>query len=183
MCRYAVRIYTIQQPLRIQGLLQLGHQRNLILSPRDGQPAEFLGADPVFRRHCSLVRTQGLVNGCVNFMMECITGSTVLAGVDEEVQVARAIEFHWLLGNKSSVLITSPTKEEDAIDRLEINAVIEKAAIDAERNGVRGNVLTKHLMRAHEQAWAIHEKRKAWFTRFIQPLKLFPASTPQDSTP
>ncbi|MBW4597762.1 MAG: pseudouridine-5'-phosphate glycosidase [Brasilonema angustatum HA4187-MV1] len=72
--------------------------------------------------------------------------------LDEERQIARAIKFHWSLGNNSSVLITSPTKEEDAIDRLEIDAVIEKAVINAEKDDVRGNVLTKYLMRAVDEA-------------------------------
>jgi pseudouridine-5'-phosphate glycosidase len=68
--------------------------------------------------------------------------------LDDEAVIARSIEFHWALGNNSSVLITSPTKEEDAIDGLEINTVIEEAVITANKNGIRGNALTKYLMRA-----------------------------------
>lgn len=72
--------------------------------------------------------------------------------LDDEAEIARAIEYHWALGNNSSVLITSPTKVEDAIDGGEIDAVIEKAVADADLNGIKGNALTKFLMRAVDQA-------------------------------
>jgi pseudouridine-5'-phosphate glycosidase len=72
--------------------------------------------------------------------------------LDDETEIARAIEFHWALGNNSAVLITSPTKAEDAIDSGEIDAVIEAAASAANKNGVKGNALTKYLMRAVDQA-------------------------------
>jgi pseudouridine-5'-phosphate glycosidase len=68
--------------------------------------------------------------------------------LDDEAMIARAIECHWALGNNSSILIASPIKEEDAIDSREVDAVIEKAMIAAEKDGVRGNALTKYLMRA-----------------------------------
>jgi pseudouridine-5'-phosphate glycosidase len=62
--------------------------------------------------------------------------------------IASAVEWHWALGNHSSILITTPIKAEDAIDNREVDAVIEKAMITAEKDGVRGNALTKYLMRA-----------------------------------
>jgi pseudouridine-5'-phosphate glycosidase len=68
--------------------------------------------------------------------------------LDDEAMIARAIECHWALGNHSSILITSPIREEDAIDSREVDAVIEKAMLTAEKDGVRGNALTKYLMRA-----------------------------------
>lgn len=68
--------------------------------------------------------------------------------MDDEASIARAIECHWALGNHSSILITSPIKAEDAIDGREVDAVITKAMISAEENGVRGNAITKYLMRA-----------------------------------
>jgi pseudouridine-5'-phosphate glycosidase len=68
--------------------------------------------------------------------------------VDDEAVIARVIECHWALGNHSSVLITSPIRDEDAIDSREVDAAIEKAMIAADADGVRGNALTKYLMRA-----------------------------------
>jgi pseudouridine-5'-phosphate glycosidase len=72
--------------------------------------------------------------------------------LDDEALIARAIDCHWALGNKSSILIASPIKQEDAIDSREVDAVIAKAMADAERDGVRGNGLTKYLMRAVDKA-------------------------------
>jgi pseudouridine-5'-phosphate glycosidase len=72
--------------------------------------------------------------------------------LDDEEAIARAVEFHWALGNRSSILITSPIDEADAIDGAEVDAALERAMADAEREGVRGNALTKYLMRAVDRA-------------------------------
>ncbi len=68
--------------------------------------------------------------------------------LDDESVIARAIEAHWALGNDSGFLITSPVDEKDAIDSREVEQAIEDAVLAAEREGVRGNALTKYLMRA-----------------------------------
>lgn len=68
--------------------------------------------------------------------------------MDDEALIARAIENHWALGNDNGILITRPINAEDAIDSREVDAVISKAMITAEKEGVRGNALTKYLMRA-----------------------------------
>ncbi|WNG41786.1 pseudouridine-5'-phosphate glycosidase [Archangium minus] len=72
--------------------------------------------------------------------------------LDDEAMIARAIEWHWALGNHSSLLITHPIRKEDAIDSREVDAVIEKAMSAAEKEGVRGNAITKYLMRAVDKA-------------------------------
>jgi pseudouridylate synthase len=72
--------------------------------------------------------------------------------LDDEAMIARAIEWHWALGNHSSILITRPIREEDAIDSREVDAVISKAMMTAEKDGVRGNAITKYLMRAVDKA-------------------------------
>jgi pseudouridine-5'-phosphate glycosidase len=72
--------------------------------------------------------------------------------LDDPAQVARAIETHWALGNDGAVLITSPIREEDAIDGDEVDAAIASAMQAAQRDGVRGNALTKYLMRAVDRA-------------------------------
>jgi len=68
--------------------------------------------------------------------------------IDDDETVVRAVELHWTLGNHSAFLITAPIQEEDAIDRQEVDAAIETAMAAAEQEGVRGNALTKYLMRA-----------------------------------
>jgi pseudouridine-5'-phosphate glycosidase len=72
--------------------------------------------------------------------------------LDDEGTIARAIEHHWALGNRSAVLITSPVREEDAIDSREVDAVMTEAMAAADRDGIRGNALTKYLMRAVDKA-------------------------------
>lgn len=72
--------------------------------------------------------------------------------LDDEQVIARAIENHWALGNHSSFLITTPVREEDAIDSAEVDAVIREAMAAAEKDGVSGQAITKYLMRAVDAA-------------------------------
>lgn len=68
--------------------------------------------------------------------------------IDDEEVIAQAIEKHWELGNKSSILITSPINSEDAIDSSEVDLVINEAMIQAEKDGIRGPAITPYLMKA-----------------------------------
>ncbi|MET0405686.1 MAG: pseudouridine-5'-phosphate glycosidase [Cystobacter sp.] len=72
--------------------------------------------------------------------------------LDDETVIARAIENHWALGNPSGLLITTPIRAEEAIDHREVDAVISQATLSAEQEGIRGNALTKYLMRAVDKA-------------------------------
>jgi len=72
--------------------------------------------------------------------------------IDDESLVARVVETHWALGNHSAVLITTPVSEADAIDSAEVEAVISSAVRAAEEQGVRGQDITKFLMRAVDEA-------------------------------
>ncbi|MGC5343961.1 pseudouridine-5'-phosphate glycosidase [Streptomyces sp. DT24] len=72
--------------------------------------------------------------------------------MDDETAIARAVENHWALGNHSSFLITTPVREEDAIDSVEVDAAIRDAVSAAGRDGVSGQGLTKYLMRAVDAA-------------------------------
>ena len=72
--------------------------------------------------------------------------------LDDPARIARAVDYHWALGNHSAVLITSPIAEADALDGAEVDAVIAEATLAAEREGIRGNGLTKYLMRAVDRA-------------------------------
>jgi len=83
----------------------------------------------------------------------CVSsGIRVPQRLDDPALVAAAVEYHWALGNHSSVLVTSPIRAEDAIDRAEVDTAIAAATAAAERDGVRGNAITKYLMRAVDQA-------------------------------
>jgi pseudouridine-5'-phosphate glycosidase len=72
--------------------------------------------------------------------------------VDDPLELARAIEYHWALGNPGSFLVTTPTKAADAIDGAEVESVIAEAIARAEREGVSGQAITKYLMRAVDRA-------------------------------
>lgn len=72
--------------------------------------------------------------------------------VDDAATVARAIEHYWALGNHGSVLVTSPIPSEDAIDSRDVEAAIAHAMAAADRDGVQGNAITKHLLRAVDKA-------------------------------
>jgi pseudouridine-5'-phosphate glycosidase len=83
----------------------------------------------------------------------CVSsGIRVPQRLDDPAVVAAAVEIHWALGNHSSVLITSPTRAEDAIDSAEVDTAIAEAIAAAERDGVRGNAITKYLMRSVDRA-------------------------------
>jgi pseudouridine-5'-phosphate glycosidase len=72
--------------------------------------------------------------------------------LEDEDAIARAVELHWALGNRSAVLLTTPTLEEDALDGAQLDAVIDRAQRAAEAEGVRGAGMTKYLMRAVDSA-------------------------------
>ncbi|WP_329203058.1 MULTISPECIES: pseudouridine-5'-phosphate glycosidase [unclassified Streptomyces] len=72
--------------------------------------------------------------------------------LDDEQVIARAIEAHWALGNNSSFLITTPVREEDAIDSTEVDTAIRAAVARATADGVSGQGITKYLMRAVDAA-------------------------------
>lgn len=72
--------------------------------------------------------------------------------LDDEQVIARAIEAHWALGNNSSFLITTPVREEDAIDSTEVDTAIRAAVAQATADGVSGQGITKYLMRAVDAA-------------------------------
>lgn len=72
--------------------------------------------------------------------------------MDDEDAIARVVEHHWAVGNPGGVLITTPPRAEDAVDREEAEAAIADALAAAERDGVRGNALTKYLMHAVDRA-------------------------------
>ncbi|GAA0742133.1 pseudouridine-5'-phosphate glycosidase [Dactylosporangium roseum] len=72
--------------------------------------------------------------------------------LDDDDVIARAVEHHWALGHQGGFLITTPVKPEEAIGSEEVDAAIAEAVAAAERDGVRGQAITKYLMRAVDAA-------------------------------
>lgn len=72
--------------------------------------------------------------------------------LDDAATVARAVEYSWALGNRGSVLITSPIPADDAIDSQDVETAIADAMAVADRDGVHGNAITKYLLRAVDEA-------------------------------
>ncbi|MBL1259486.1 MAG: pseudouridine-5'-phosphate glycosidase [Thiotrichaceae bacterium] len=68
--------------------------------------------------------------------------------IDDEMTIARTIELYWALDRASSVLITTPTKEEDALGSHELDGEIDNAVKAADAAGISGKGLTKYLMKA-----------------------------------
>ncbi|EYU17079.1 putative enzyme involved in pigment biosynthesis [Photorhabdus aegyptia] len=67
--------------------------------------------------------------------------------VDEPAVMAKVIEINWMLPGGKGILITTPTKPEDAIESQKIDMIIQQAVLEAKKNNIVGNSLTKYLMR------------------------------------
>jgi pseudouridylate synthase len=74
--------------------------------------------------------------------------------IDDETIIAKSIEKHWQLGNKSSVLITSPIAKKDAINKQDVDIIIDEAMQMADRDGISGPAITPYLMKAVGKATA-----------------------------
>ncbi|MEU5219824.1 pseudouridine-5'-phosphate glycosidase [Streptomyces sp. NPDC020807] len=72
--------------------------------------------------------------------------------LDDDEVIARAVENHWALGSNSAFLVTTPVRPEEAIDSDEVDAAITEAMAAADRDGIRGQAITKYLMRAVDAA-------------------------------
>lgn len=68
--------------------------------------------------------------------------------IDDENVLARVVDIHWKIGGLGGVLITTPPLPEHAVDRDLAETAITAALRSAERDGIRGNAITKYLMRA-----------------------------------
>ncbi|TDB54631.1 pseudouridine-5'-phosphate glycosidase [Photorhabdus khanii] len=67
--------------------------------------------------------------------------------LDDPAVIAKAIEINWMLPGGKGILITTPTKPEDAIESQKIDMIIQDAVLEAKKNNIVGNSLTKYLMR------------------------------------
>ena len=67
--------------------------------------------------------------------------------LDDPSAIAKVIEMHWALCNNSSVLITHPIKDSDALDSEEFETAIAAAMVQAEKDAVKGPAITPYLMK------------------------------------
>ncbi|MER8028153.1 pseudouridine-5'-phosphate glycosidase [Streptomyces bauhiniae] len=72
--------------------------------------------------------------------------------VDDEDLIARIVDTHWATGHPGGVVITTPPRQEDAVDAAEAESAIEDALAQAAQDGVTGQGLTKYLMHAVDRA-------------------------------
>ncbi|NKY16447.1 pseudouridine-5'-phosphate glycosidase [Streptomyces somaliensis DSM 40738] len=72
--------------------------------------------------------------------------------IDDEDLIAEVVALHWAAGHPGGVVLTTPPRQEDAVDPAQAEAAVADALVRAERDGVTGQGLTKYLMRAVDRA-------------------------------
>lgn len=72
--------------------------------------------------------------------------------MDSLEEIAQAIEINSLLPASAGLLITTPTRDEDAIDSKNVQIAVQEAIIQANKEGITGNHVTKFIMKAVEKA-------------------------------
>ncbi|WP_248580130.1 pseudouridine-5'-phosphate glycosidase [Nocardioides sp. InS609-2] len=80
------------------------------------------------------------------------SGSRSPQRVDDPVLLAKTAQQHWSMGNATAVLVTTPPREEDAIDFDEAQCAVEDALREASTIGITGKDVTKFLMRSVDRA-------------------------------
>lgn len=68
--------------------------------------------------------------------------------IDNLNTITHAIHNHWMLRNNTSILITKPIDDEYAISEEKVEKILAKAMSLAEREKIKGNAITKYLMRS-----------------------------------
>ena len=74
------------------------------------------------------------------------SGYSVSARVESPEQIARLLTVHRGLGAAGGVLVANPVPADQQLDPHELDAVIQRAWSDAERDGVHGQQLTPYLL-------------------------------------
>ena len=72
--------------------------------------------------------------------------------MDHADEIAEAIEINRGIPNSAGILITTPTRKEDAINSEDIQTAVQLSVDKAEAEGVTGNAVTKFIMKAIEKA-------------------------------
>ncbi|WP_266382015.1 pseudouridine-5'-phosphate glycosidase [Streptomyces canus] len=95
-----------------------------------------------------------LSHGCDDFPAFYCASSGIRSPhrIDDEELVAEVVATHWAAGHPGGVVVATPPRAEDAVDRAEAEAAIQDALAQAERDGVGGQGLTKYLMHAVDRA-------------------------------
>ncbi|CAM5611423.1 pseudouridine-5'-phosphate glycosidase [Streptomyces canus] len=95
-----------------------------------------------------------LSHGCDDFPAFYCASSGIRSPhrIDDEDLVAEVVVTHWATGHPGGVVVATPPRAEDAVDRAEAEAAIQDALAQAERDGVGGQGLTKYLMHAVDRA-------------------------------
>lgn len=76
------------------------------------------------------------------------TGLALEHVFEEEAEVAKVFRGHRALERKGGVLVMNPVPEAAALQRDEVEPIIEEAAREAEAKGLRGKALTPYLLGA-----------------------------------
>jgi len=74
------------------------------------------------------------------------SGLSVDYQIDTPAELAAVIHAKDEMGLKGGILVTNPIPEEYSMDADEINAVIDRAIIDAEKDGIHGKETTPYLL-------------------------------------
>ncbi|WP_329443198.1 pseudouridine-5'-phosphate glycosidase [Streptomyces canus] len=95
-----------------------------------------------------------LSHGCDDFPAFYCASSGIRSPhrIDDEELVAEIVATHWAAGHPGGVVVATPPRAEDAVDRAEAEAAIQDALAQAERDSVGGQGLTKYLMHAVDRA-------------------------------
>lgn len=72
--------------------------------------------------------------------------------IDDPMVLAGAVHRHRQLGSSTAVVVTTPPREQDAVDSEVARVAVEEALLDAERSGVRGKDVTAFVMRRVDTA-------------------------------
>lgn len=74
------------------------------------------------------------------------SGHHVAGRVESPEQIAQLLTVHRGLGAASGVLVANPVPAEEQLDPAGLDAIIEQAWADADRDGVAGQALTPYLL-------------------------------------
>lgn len=66
--------------------------------------------------------------------------------MEDELEIARAIQAKWDLGQEGGILIANPIPPQDELDQTMVQAVISQALKEADQQGIRGKHLTPFLL-------------------------------------
>ncbi|MCL4424377.1 MAG: pseudouridine-5'-phosphate glycosidase [Firmicutes bacterium] len=66
--------------------------------------------------------------------------------MEDELEIARAIQAKWDLGQEGGILIANPIPPQDELDQTMVQGVVSQALKEADQQGIRGKHLTPFLL-------------------------------------